>query len=131
MRGVALAALAALVLLAPAPGSAWHDEQPTTSTGDVDVHAGPPGIAGFCLPFFGRFVVVLTLLDRSPVDRVLLAVDGGWFPNAGGAAVASHAQPRVSVTIDVNGCSPFPSAIVVAGLLVDGERPYTLEFASA
>jgi hypothetical protein len=123
MRARVAPAMAVALLLLP-PTAAGYGEEGTTSTGDVDAYVGLPGF--MCFPAFGDTRVTLTLLDPAPGDAVLLAVQYNHAPHFAGAAVATYTEPSVSVPASWNGCSLLPTSVAVAGLWVDGERPYRL-----
>lgn len=126
--GLAAATMALLVAgLAPA-ATADHDvETGTTSTGDVDVYGvGPTTSNPYCATLLAavQHEVTLELHDTTPGDQVLLSAQHHLAPPAD-AAVATHEDPQVTVTVTGGVCDP---AIEVTGLAVSGDLGYTLNW---
>jgi hypothetical protein len=121
--GLLIAALVA-VTLAAAPSAAAETEQGTTSTGDVDTYNLWGAEQADRCAFVAALIhhsVELTLHDTAPGDRVALSAQQDTIP--ADAAVATHEDPTVSVTVTGNDCDP---PIEVAGLTVSGDLDYTV-----
>jgi hypothetical protein len=105
------------VPLAASHGVGWHAEA-TIASGEVDEYWG----GALCGGLLGWPTMRLTLLDPAPGDAVLLLVAEPPWLFAPGVAIATHDDPEVEASYERGiGCEP---SVWVAGLQVEGERPY-------
>jgi len=119
--------LAALVVVVACVPLAAADHEPgvihgTTSTGDVDRYGGLP--PEWCLQQIREWAITLILTNPAPGDAVLLVAAAEYGTT--GSDLATGQDPVAVVHATTHCLYRPPSAVI--GVVVDGERPYTLEY---